>query len=158
MGIFRTIDAKFIPKAHIAEIAELLIREEDRQELIAMSGDLPGKALIDAVEATGRAWMTFDKEQGKLIAVFGCHLSRLLRGGIIWAVLTPEVYNCIDKFNKVSRIILDNWLDKYGLLHNHVDSRNEAHIRWLKYLEFSFPVNNGVLINDVKFQYFYKEK
>jgi hypothetical protein len=158
MGIFRTIPAKAIPKWDIASIAELLIREEDREELSAISGGTPGKALIEAVNSPGYSWMTFDKNQGKLVGVFGVHESQIMRGGIIWAVLTPNVYNCIDEFNRVSSIILDNWLNKYGVLHNYVDTRNEAHIRWLKYLGFTFPMPDDILINGVWFRYFQKEK
>ena len=155
---FRTIDAKFVPKAHMAEIAELLIRDEDRRELIALSGGTPGKALMDAVAATGRSWMTFDKVQGKLISVFGVHELPTFRGGIIWAVLTPEVYNCRKEFHKVSKAVLKNWLNKYGLIHNYVDSRNKAHIKWLKRLGFALSDTQDQLINGVVFKYFHKEK
>jgi hypothetical protein len=156
--IFRTMDAKLIPTWDLAGIAELALREEDRQELIALTGGTPGKALIEAVHAAGQSWVTFDINQRRLIGVFGVHESRLLRGGVIWAVLTPDVYNCIKEFNKVSAAILDHWLNKYGVLHNYVDTRNEAHIRWLKHLGFTFPQPNDVLFNDVWFRYFQKEK
>jgi hypothetical protein len=80
-----------------------------------------------------------------------------VKGGVIWAVLTPDFMNCLDEFNKLSKIILDHWLDKYGVLSNYIDVRNKSHVRWLEYLGFTFEFK-GIIVNQVLFQLFHKEK
>ena len=61
-------------------------------------------------------------------------------------------------FYRVSKKILDHWLDEAGILHNFIDTRNVLHMSWLSRLGFKFPPAMRMRIGDVDFQYFVKEK
>lgn len=72
----------------------------------------------------------------------------------VWMMATPTLEKEALGFARGSRKILEEWSEQYRLLFNVVDSRNEVHLKWLKWLGFTFL--NEININHVPFYEFLK--
>lgn len=161
MSPFKIFSASKFSDFLIKAIGEHLLREEDKRELLAtIAQQTPGEALLESVRSCpDTAWVCFDHSM-ETIAVFGYKrlkgIPKGVNGVAIWMVATPHIYNHIKPFLKVSKKIINYWCEKFGVIHNYIDMRNEAHIRWLEHMEFTF--SNTVEIDGKSFRYFYKEK
>lgn len=156
-------EVKFVNSKHFSQsllqsIGDVLLREEDKRELEAATGKSAGQALVDAINFPDtKAWMCVDRSFFP-IAFFGYTRLRTQEGRAIWMVATPDIYDHIKIFLQYSTAILDYWLRKYGALHGYIDTRNGAHVKWLRRLHFEFPEGKIAIFNGVRFQYFKKEK
>ncbi|MBW2636598.1 MAG: hypothetical protein JRC86_03565 [Deltaproteobacteria bacterium] len=138
-------------------IGRYLLRDADKQEL-SVNGD-PGVRLSKTVQdSDDNAWITYSRDTGFILALFGWVHEPRVRGRIIWMVGTKALNDYKSPFYHVSKQILEHWLDESGILHNFIDTRNVMHMQWLEGLGFSFPEELSLDINGVKFQYFVKEK
>jgi len=64
--------------------------------------------------------------------------SLLTGGGVIWLLGTDDVKRNARGFLEVSPGCLAQIMTRYHHLHNYVDQRNTASIRWLKWMGFEF--------------------
>jgi hypothetical protein len=160
MSPFRLFNAKLFLPWQIEAIGNNLLRDEDKRELKSLSGKTPGDTLVDSVRSeSGHSWIAYAEDTRRPVAVFGYERSPNIPGVVIWMVATYQLYAYSKDFLRISKIILDNWLEKFGTLHNYIDIRNKVHIEWLLSLGFELPAGMTCNMQDgVPFQYFIKEK
>lgn len=127
------------------------LRIEDHAEVLACTGQEPGQVLPMCVEAN-RTWKAVAQPNGPPVALFG------INGSVPWMVATPDLIHHQLSFLKQAKNIIQ-LMHHYGgpFLQNFVDARNDVHIRWLKYMGFTF----GNLIPEygaarIPFWYFYR--
>lgn len=112
------------------------LRVADVEEVRAATGMDPRLAL--PLSAAGR----------EILAAGLCHNDRaeILFGvdpwpdtedvGIIWMLSTPEIYDYPVEFVVRTKELLDKFHERYELLTNFIDARNEKHIKWLSWMGF----------------------
>lgn len=128
-----------IRRAGVADAVALAprLREADRNECRAFLG-LPPEAVLPLSVQTDKAW-TFVDDLGVPQGMFGVSpVDQHPYFGIVWMATSPEIV----KHRKALVRLAPQWLahlhDLYPLLGNHIDARNELHVRWLKRMGFSF--------------------
>jgi len=72
------------------------------------------------------------------IAVFGAVTAPDNSGAAVWLVGTPGIVEHRVEFLRRSHSALETVFGSHVALFNCVDERNAAHIRWLKWLGFTF--------------------
>jgi len=77
--------------------------------------------------------------------------------GSIWMVGTPDLKKISVSFLKNCQGVFKVLKNNFQLLHNYVDARNELHIRWLKWMGFTFiKKHNHIGIEQLPFYEFIK--
>jgi hypothetical protein len=148
-----------IPLWQIEAVGEQLLRPEDQRELTSATGHDPGLALVEAVLASEKSWLMYGRKDMRLICIFGYSVEPSLKGICVWVAGTPALLDYRHEFTAITKIIRDNWLNKFGAIYNLIDLRNVAHIQWLIELGFELPPDQQVIMKDgTPFQYFIKEK
>jgi hypothetical protein len=159
MSPFKIMSTDVFPIWQLEGIGSHLLRDEDKRELESLNDVDSGLALVKSVMDSEKAWVAFGRDCGKCVAVFGYASIIAVPGKIIWMVGTDQLNQYIAGFLHVSKLILDNWLEKFGVLHNYIDIRNRSHVNWLTSLDFVLPAGITVEMKDgTPFQYFIKEK
>jgi len=135
------------------------LRDADLQEIQAASGMPPGEALAYGFVASDEVYVGVDGEDRPLcIGGIGSadHLS-----AIVWMLASKELEKHSLPFLRLSKPFIQDLNNRYPILTNHVDERNTLHIRWLRWLGFTFinrhphwgtekrPFLEFVRINDV---------
>lgn len=111
------------------------IREADRREILAMSGKEPLEAMVNGFlySDNPRTVLVGDTP----VAMFGS--GEVEPGvGMVWLLGTDGIHDVSLWFLRVSSYWLSQLYDEYALLFNYVDERNTVHIKWLKWLGFTF--------------------
>jgi hypothetical protein len=113
------------------------LRQEDVDEIYAASGLGPWPAVQICVEHTPEPMVGVD-EKDDPVCIGGVAPTGDPMVGAVWALCTQYV-----EFHKVSflrRSIpwVHLWQSQYPILTNCVDERNELHIKWLRWLGFTF--------------------
>ena len=130
---------------HFNELAQRM-REVDRKEIYASSGNLP-KDVCDA------AW-GLDKEAkvalvgGRVVCIFGVvQVSALPTIGVPWLLGTDLMDDVPKDLCKHSVKHLNKFKKKYDVMVNYVDARNKTTVKWLQWLGFSveLPASFGYL-------------
>lgn len=114
------------------------MREADRLELMDGSGSSPLVALEDGYIHSTKC-LTILTDQDEVVGVFGVAPSpvdRLI--GHPWMLATDLLDSIKVTFLRQSRKYLDDLAEGYPLLMNCCDKRNTVHIKWLRWLGFSF--------------------
>lgn len=120
--------------SHIAAIASRA-RHADRLELWASARQTPAQALLAGM-AEGDAYTGLI--DGEPACMFGIVRANLLGGfGVPWLVGTDCVERNARAFLRESRPVFDALRTGYHVLANHVDERNTAAHRWLRWLGFT---------------------
>ncbi|PDT45347.1 hypothetical protein CO661_24090 [Sinorhizobium fredii] len=128
-----------IRRAEVADAVSLAprLREADRQECLANLGIDPKFILPYTVIEGGPSWAFID-DGGKCIGLFGVDpVDQHPHFGLCWMVTSDDVFKHKKQILRDSPIWLNKLHDLYPLLGNHVDARNAAHVRWLRWLGFS---------------------
>lgn len=114
------------------------LREADRQECLALTGMEPELILPLTTEQSTHTW-ALTNDEGEAEGIMGLSpVDQHPYFGIVWLCSTPYIFKKKRLFLEQSRQGLEMLHDIYPLLGNHIDARNTAHIRWLKWLGFSF--------------------
>ena len=122
---------------HLKILAENM-RHEDVRELADGSGDTPEGALTTAFRESTKCLSAFT-DGGELITIFGVAPSSLdPLVGHPWLLATPRLDDVKKTFLKNSKEYLSFLGEGFPLLMNCCDKRNTTHIRWLKWLGFTF--------------------
>lgn len=139
------------------KVASMVLRAEDAREIITASGiSNLGLALRTCIlEST--EWTELLSINGEPLLLFGLSSVNSMIG-VPWCLGSPLVYKYKKILHAYSKKVVSRMLGEFPLLSNYVDSRNTAHIHWLRRLGFTFPEGQGVEIRGVWFHYFYKEK
>lgn len=113
----------------------LHLREADRQELSAGSGETPAQAITRGLEASCESWTILAPEGP--IAMFG--VCPLVTGcAAVWLLGSDGIKTHYREFARRSQGIFDDLADRYGLLTNLVHPENTLHLRWLQWLGCEF--------------------
>lgn len=120
---------------HVSRIAPRL-READRQEVIAASGRTPEEVL--AVGLQGDVCLTWLNAEGDPIAIGGVARTNVEGAGAVWLLATPEIEAQRFAFLRNVGAYLEALHTVYPVLFNYVDARNTLHIRWLRWMGFTF--------------------
>lgn len=111
------------------------LRMADLQEIHAAVGKEPLTALRESVEASDYV-RTLVAPGGAPVGVMGVTDFGPL--GIIWMMATQELENYAITFLRSSRAEIESLQARWSILTNCVDERNTTHIKWLKWLGFTF--------------------
>lgn len=129
------------------------IREEDRQEIITKTGskDLK-KTLVEG-------WLISDYcnsffKGDTLIGIYGIVATDSKEIGSPFMLLTKAIKTTPIGFLKHCKEKVSDMDKRYPILFNYIDSRNELHLRWLKWL--GFKTLNTKIFNKVPFYGFFR--
>lgn len=137
-------------------LKNMTLRKADMDELRAATGKHPWDALkFSVLHSNEFTDISYEDETGEIINVFGLASSQGI--GIPWMLASPRLTKYQKLLMSYSKRIIEEMLFLFPLLLNHVDSRNEVHIRWLQHMGFKFT---GVeyAINGIMFRQFYMER
>lgn len=113
------------------------LREADRQECLAATGKEPLEVLKMSL-LIGDMTLTLTATDGTRVGLLGVAKSPLPDAGVIWLCATDDIYQYQMTFLRRSIKVLPLLHDRYPVLHNAVDARNELHMKWLKWMGFTF--------------------
>lgn len=120
---------------HIAPIAQTM-RAADRFEVWAASLVNPEEALALSLRLSPRAWTALVDDCP--LCMFGAAtLSPLSKRAIPWFLASDRIDRHRKLFLRNSKPQLNVLAEQFAVLSNHVDARNHAAIRWLKWLGFT---------------------
>jgi hypothetical protein len=110
------------------------LRAADLREIEAASGRDPLDVLREGAELSVPS-CTIIGNIGFVAGMFGA-----TPDGRVWLLGSDELvtYPLNRQFLKECRVWCDKMLNLYPLLHNVIDERNDVHIRWLKWMGFTF--------------------
>lgn len=110
------------------------LRFHDLQEIEAASGRSPLDVLREGGEQSSPS-CSIISQQGFVVGMFGVG-----PGGCVWLLGTDELTRdpLRRQFLRECRTYLRALHQTFPLLHNVIDERNAVHIRWLKWLGFTF--------------------
>tara|TARA_R100000808_G_scaffold1960_3_gene8329 strand:- start:779 stop:1330 length:552 start_codon:yes stop_codon:yes gene_type:complete len=121
------------------------LRKADADEVYAVAGISPKDGLQYSMEASTKCYTISDLETDEPLAMFGTGPSHVAKDtgepvmGGIWFLGSDKMFekNRIS-FLRNSKFWVQKLLRDYTILHNLVDARNVIHIRWLKWMGFTF--------------------
>ena len=122
----------------VAYVAEGM-RRPDVEEVMAQSGLTPHQSLLYSFFMS-KPCMTIVGRHGRAIGMWGV-VPDGSTAGRIWMLGRCEMLTDVaDKweFLRQSRIHLADLQSKYPVLFNFVDARNTVHLRWLRWMGFTF--------------------
>lgn len=128
-----------IRQATPADINDLLpkIREADKREIVAATGNTAACELQKAFEREGRKYAAL-APCGEIIALFGIAQTRgLSRIGSPWLIASDTIMQHKREFLKTSKAFFPQLREGYHILINMVDARNKLSIKWLGWLGFT---------------------
>ena len=116
------------------------LRFEDKREILDGVGLTPHQALLRSYDCSEICLTMLDKKDVPL-GMFGVSAD-----GAIWLLATPDIKKVRYTFLRRNREVVNLLNHKYRILWNYVDSRNDLHIKWLKWCGFKFlrKINYGV--------------
>lgn len=144
-----------------------MIRESDAREVLASAGQTPEEAITLSLGLSTDAWVLC--QDGEPICVFGVAPYLDKPGvGSPW-MLASHKFNASKapprQRREITRVILQfskqfiqRMLEKYYLLQNYVDVRNDASIRWLKWCGFTLEAPIPFGYAGLDFHPFYMER
>lgn len=114
------------------------LREADKAEIFASTGDAPIQALVEGIQRSDQA-LTIIGHQDTPIGIFGvCHRHELPGIGLVWMLATNELPTIVRELVRQTPLWLNAFHASYPVLGNVVDARNELHIKWIKRVGFTF--------------------
>jgi hypothetical protein len=112
------------------------MRAADVAEVWASHRLSPVQALENSLRLSSHAWAGL--ADGVLVCLWGaCPASFINRIGVPWLLGSDEVEAHQTTFLRRSLPALREMQSVYRILKNHVDARNRASIRWLRWLGFT---------------------
>ena len=111
------------------------LREDDYREIKAVTGLPPLLSLLTGLRSSQVPLVICDNNN-KVVAMLGVVPNGLI--GSIWMVGTPDLKKISVSFLKNCQDVFTVLKNNFSILHNYVDARNELHIRWLRWMGFSF--------------------
>lgn len=114
------------------------LRQADRDEIRALTGAPPAWMLPECVKASRATWTMYDF-YGQPAGLWGLQdVDGHPDVGWVWMVCTPEIEEHPFTFLAKCRELLPLLHTFHPIVTNHVDERNTVHIRWLRWMGFSF--------------------
>lgn len=120
------------------EVLAPRLRSEDVEEVKAVLGFYSRAYLEDAVRASAPCYVMLG-EQEELVGIYGViPCLTQLNAGAVWMHCTDDLAKYPFQFLRRSKRGVEELLQSYDILFNHVDARNTVHIKWLQWSGFSF--------------------
>ena len=113
------------------------LRQADRNECLAATGREPLGVILDGLRLADTT-MTMVAPTGIPVGIVGVGKSVIKDAGVIWLCATDDIEKYQMTFLRNSKKVLSLLQHDYLALHNCVDARNELHIKWLKWMGFTF--------------------
>ena len=129
-----------ISKASIgdAEVLAPKLRKPDLAEIQAATGEKPLKILKESITGSKECYTVWSLDETLIYGAFGAAPLKD-KTGLIWFLGSDDLFNSNKvSFLRNSHIWVDKLMENYDVLLNVVDCRNKVHIRWLKWLGFTF--------------------
>jgi len=130
--------------ANDAEYLAPRLRKADLEE-IAAAGQEPLKSMHMGIACGGAYVVVPVGNPSSPIAIFG-FIGDPGNGAIVWMLATDDLVKYKMEFLVKARDAVDAASKKYGLLYNRVYRKNLLHIRWLKWMGFTFVDDNQPFI------------
>ncbi len=120
------------------------LRPADKREANATHPDGAFQAIVDSVLYSEAAFRVTG-ENGEPLVLYGKYTQENLPGRLVWCMATTRLKPYEREFARVSRKILRQWADEYGLLWNAVGEFNTPAQRWLRWCgaKFGDPLEMG---------------
>lgn len=113
------------------------LRKADKDECLAATGKEPLGILYQSL-MLGDITLTMRTPEGERVGLCGVAPSPFSNAGVVWMCATDAIMKHQMAFLRRSKAALDYLSADYDVLHNCVDARNTVHIKWLKWMGFSF--------------------
>ena len=113
------------------------LRKADYNECMASTGQKPRGVLHRSLDL-GDISLTLRASNGDRVGLCGVVPSPLAEAGIVWMVATDDIYQHQITFLRNSKRALKHLSEDYLVLFNCVDARNSLHIKWLRWMGFTF--------------------
>ena len=113
------------------------LRPADAAEVYAAAGVSPLSALVEGFETSDELVVGAD-EQNRPVLMGGVGAGDEPNAGCVWMLATTDIEKHKVSFLRGCRAWVEEWNKKYPVLFNCVDERNELHIKWLRWLGFTF--------------------
>lgn len=120
---------------HAYDLAPRL-RSADKAEIKARSGKSPVLGLISSVHASNPGITAVVDDE--IICIFGAAATESPLLGSVWLLGSDAIEQHNRLFLRESRRWINALHAIYPVLYNYVDERNAVHLRWLRWLGFSF--------------------
>ncbi len=122
---------------HLLELSRTM-RKADREELMASSGQSPLEALEEGYVLSSKLYTIFNDED-RVVGVFGVAPNPLDPTiGHPWMLASDLLDGMKMTFLRQCHSYVDDLGKGYLLLMNVCDKRNTVHIKWLRWLGFTF--------------------
>lgn len=130
---------KFLTPTTVEDIDYIApkLRKADQQECQAATGKLPLDVLYTSL-SMGDITLTLVAPNGERVGLCGVAPSPFENSGVVWMVATDAIMNHQTTFLRNSKAAIQYLSDDYAVLFNCVDARNTVHMRWLKWMGFTF--------------------
>jgi hypothetical protein len=145
----------YVREASIFDCGKLakVMRKEDQQELWFASRSTPLKSLFNGYQGN-RCWTGVNTNE-EIFMMFGVSRKDEFTG-VPWMLASDDLKNVRRTFIKECGSYVEQMFEGYDVLTNHVWSKNEVHIKWLKWLGFKFLPAKPMGIDGELFYEFYK--
>lgn len=147
------------PTDDVVDYVAANLRDSDRRELEALTGDTDAAAAARLSVAASRSVLAALSVYGEPLALLGVSTTSLLHGaGSPWFVATPSVLRHRRALIEQAYFYTESMLEQYHLLENFVDARNRGTVEWLRRLGFHIesPAPHGA--TGALFHRFWKER
>lgn len=142
--------------AHAEQLSRTL-READLRELREVEPDAQPKAII--AWSLGVSTSAFTAVLNDRVVCMGGVAPRGDGSGSVWLLGTDLMVSHKVALGRVSPPCVDLMHKEYRIIHNHADSRNHVHLRWLRWLGFKeLPSVTDFVKSGVPFIPFYHIK
>jgi hypothetical protein len=114
------------------------LRPADKDEVLAVAGVGPSLALPECVRNSRLTWTAYGFEDARLVGMLGVQDTLVPEVGVVWMLCTSEIEAFPFHFLNTARELLPVIHSFHPIVTNHVDARNTVHIRWLRWMGFTF--------------------
>lgn len=114
------------------------LRQPDREEILALTGAPPALMLPECFRASRATWTMYGFKNQPVGHLGLQDVSDHPNIGWVWMLCTSEIEQYPFHFLNKCRELLPVIHTFHPIVTNHVDERNTTHIRWLRWMGFSF--------------------
>lgn len=111
------------------------LRESDREELKASSGQDPLDSILNSIDKSRECYALIGKDD-MCCAIMGVGPSSCDGCHIAWLLGTDDINTERKSFVKITKSIADRWVEQHGAIGNAVDARAIKSHKWLESIGF----------------------
>jgi len=139
-------------QSRLQDICELApnLRYEDKREVEALGSNSEKSLVLGYVYST--ICRSIINSNGLVVGMYGVCPTEEPKVGRVWMLGSKGLLKISREFLRQSRTEVEKMNTKYNLLCNYIDSRNKAHIRWIRWC--GFKIIGEKIFNNIKFYEF----